>query len=85
MSSKCALCNPKEKDWEEQGFYGSRCGMCKANTAFLVASEHRQNIEPHEREIVSQLIEKYYPGFKEKNMSKTNKFHWYAFLVKEGQ
>jgi hypothetical protein len=59
--------------------------MCKANTAFLVSLEHRSNIEPYETEIVKKLIEKYYPGFKEKNMSKTNKFHWYAFLVKEGQ
>jgi len=57
--------------------------MCKANTAFLVSLEHRSNIEPYETEIVKKLIEKYYPGFKEKNMSKTNKFHWYAFLVKE--
>lgn len=84
--SKCALCNPKKIDWEENGFYGYSCQTCKVkSSAFIVSSDHKSELNDVEKEIVRKLINKHYPGLKPKGLNDNRKshFHWYDFLVKD--
>lgn len=78
----CSFCNPKRKDWEENGFYGYRCPACQGDTAFVMTTEHR-DITEQEKKIIEELCQKYYPNYKLKWISKNRKniIHWFDFLV----
>jgi len=80
---ECPFCKPKKKDWEENGFYGFRCEACQGPTAFIVSSNHIGIINKEEKEIVTNLCKKYYPGLKVKWISENRKNmnHWYDFLL----
>lgn len=82
---KCAFCNPKKKDWEEDGFYGFQCTACTdGGSAFIVLSDHRKTISEEERETMNKLIEKHYPHLKPKGLSVSrNQVHFYEFLVRK--
>lgn len=79
----CTFCNPKAKDWEENGFYGYRCKPCQAATAFIIRSEHKGKLNDNEKTIVEKLCKKHYPELKIKWLSekRTTMTHWYDFLV----
>ena len=88
MSEQCSFCNPKKKDWEENGFYGYRCFECNQSTAFIVSSNHRGNLNESEKILVEQLAKKHYPNLKVTWMSerRSNMLHFYDFLkpIKDG-
>jgi len=82
VSANCSFCNPKKRDFEESGFYGYKCFKCNQSTAFIISSEHRGKINEEEKEIVKQLVKKYYPDLQITWMSekRKNMEHWYDFL-----
>lgn len=79
----CSFCNPKKKDWEEDIFYGYQCPGCQGDTAFIMTSEHRGQLNDEEKETLIKLAEKYYPKYKIKWITKNRKslIHFYEFLV----
>ena len=83
VNSNCSFCNPKKKDWEEEGFYGYRCQACQGNTAFIVSSKHKGSLTEEEKTIIENLAKKYYPNLKVKWLSENRKnmSHWYDFLA----
>jgi hypothetical protein len=84
----CAFCNPRKKDFEENGFFGYRCGDCNQATAFIVSTDHRGKLNEDEEKIVEELVKKYYPGLEItwKSKNRNNIQHFYDFLkpVKNG-
>jgi hypothetical protein len=81
----CNLCNPKRKDWSENGFYGYSCADCKVpDRAFMVFEKHNGELTPEEYKTFNKLCEKYYPQLKSKRLSESRKtcLHWYEFLTK---
>ena len=83
VNSNCSFCNPKKKDWEEEGFYGYRCQACQGNTAFIVKSKHIGSINEDQKILVTKLAKKHYPDLKIKWLSvkRKNMAHWYDFLI----
>lgn len=83
--AKCAFCNPKKIEWEEDGFYSSRCSVCTdGKTVFIVSSDHKGILSEEEKIQFNKLVEKHYPGFVPKEMDKKRSlFHWYEFLIKK--
>ena len=81
----CNLCNPKRKDWSENGFYGYECKNCKIpDRAFIVSEKHIGELTKEEHKIFNKLCETYYPHLRSRNLSESRKtcLHFYEFLVK---
>ena len=82
----CNLCNPKRKDWQENGFYGYSCADCKVpDKAFVILDKHKGELTKEENKTFNELIKKYYPQLKSKNLTESRHacLHWYEYLIKE--
>lgn len=76
----CRLCNPVNKQWQEEGFYGYQCHACTdGKTAFIILDNHTGELTPKQKETYKRLIEKHYPDLEPKGLAdkRTNCQHWY--------
>lgn len=84
-NTECRFCNPVNKNWEENGFYGYQCFECtEGRTAFIVLKEHKGSLTDKEKETFKMLVKKHYPDLEPKGLADRRKVcnHWYEFLIK---
>ncbi len=82
----CRLCNPKNVNWKEDGFFGFQCYECTSGrTAFIVLDEHKGTITEEEEKTYKELIKKHFPDMEAKGLAEKRTVcnHWYEFLVKK--
>lgn len=78
---KCKLCKVKRRVWEEENFFGVECN--KHFVPLVVLEEHRNKLTVNEKETLTRLIKKHYPGWYSDTTILDSDVHWHVHLTRK--